>query len=118
MAEPEIAEPEKKVQIGSRVTVEVYLGRARTEREPHTRKFFVWERFRGEEYKETYTIGGYQISSKNPWEISCDSFIGRALLGAVVGEERIANVGGVSLNELRVGVLSGNHIKFKILAIS
>lgn len=106
----------KTVGVGSKVTVEIYLAHVKYDKNAR-RKHFEYERFRkDEDYREVYIISEFP-KTEDIREISFDSFIGRALMGATVGQEVEVNVGGLSVGELRVGSLSGNDFKFKILSI-
>jgi hypothetical protein len=104
------------VAINSKVAVEIYLGRVKYNRNVRI-KHLEYERFREKEnYVETYIIKLFPRKGE-PKETHYDSFVGRAIMGSVVGQEVEVNVGGLSINELRVGSLSGNHFKLKILSI-
>mgnify|MGYP001601263787 CR=1 FL=1 len=106
----------KTTNMGSKVTVEVFLGRV--EYDGNTRRRHLeYERFRRDEnYTETYILCN-SPGTEELREISFDSFIGRALMGTGMGQEVEVNVGGLPINELRDGTLSGNRLKFKILSI-
>ncbi len=105
-----------KVIIGSTVTIEVYqLGRFTKISADRQVIVEEYRRYREKEnYTEVLQIGGEDFQNN---ETSHDSFTGRALMGAVVGEERIVNVGGGSISEIKVNSTSGNHLKYKVVAI-
>ena len=106
----------KTIVLGSKVTVEVYLGKVKYDGNAR-RKHLEYERFRkDEDYKEVYIICDLP-KTQDIREISFNSFIGRAFMGAMVGWEVEVDVGGLSIGELRVGSLSGNYLRFKILSI-
>ncbi len=108
----------KLVNVGSRVTVEVYLGRSLVRKiDGRSFRYMEYERHRvmNKDYIEVFTL----VQNPDPKkvdQISPESFIGRVLLGAQVGNERETDF-GVSLQDVRVGNLSGCHLKYKIISI-
>lgn len=116
-----LVEVNPRVSVGSTVVVEVYIARVGINHSGRRRKFFEYERHlqNGKaDWVQTFLITEDPTElSRNPKALHPGSFAGRALLGAVVGQEIEVNIGGLSIDDLRVGHQSGNHLKYKIVAI-
>lgn len=114
---------EKQVCVGSRVSVEVYLGTAAMDSSGKIRrKFLQYKRFLKDdnpEYLRAIVVTSDATFLEKNGGIYChpESFIGRAMLGRKVGDEVEVNVGGLSVDELRVGQMSGNHLKLVVVKI-
>ena len=118
----ETATKQAIVTLGREVTVEVYLGRVCWNKQNGS-KYFIYEEFRP--YGRTSNTATYLITDgptvlgeRKGGAYHPGSFVGRALMGAKVGAELEVNAGGPELGEMRVGNLSGNHLKLVVLDIN
>lgn len=102
------------VTVGSKVTLEVYLGEVKIDGNNRRKHLSYNQVFR----VTTFTIK--EDCSRDDFGkcVHPDSFAGRALIGRKVGDEVEVNVGGLSVEEARVNQATGNHLKYKIVEIS
>ncbi len=103
----------KVVVVGSKVTVEVYLGEVKIDYGAR-RKYL--------HYGKVFRVATFLIERNSPnnnfgEHLHPSSFSGRALVGRKVGDDVEVNVGGLSVEEARVGQTTGNHLKYVIVAI-
>ncbi len=105
---------EKLVGIGSTVTVEVYLGEVKIEGFGQSRRRYLSYALHNSQTlvitKDAADLGGKGLHP--------DSFAGRALLGCRVADEVEVNIGGLPVEQVKVGQATGNHLKYKVLSIS
>ena len=112
------------VGVGSRVTVEVYLGKLNFEHTQTGRRTFTeYERYSpngSSDWVETYLITDDPLILEADSKGTClhpRSFAGRKLMGAIIGQEVEVNIGGVRIKETRPRQASGNHLKYKVVLI-
>lgn len=108
-----------KVGIGSKVRVELYLGRIVIDKGggSYTRNVKYEKHLGPMGGCFEYIIDPHYKTTQNIWHIHPDSFIGRALMNREVGSEIDANIGGLPINEMPSGRASGNHLRYKIISI-
>ncbi len=104
-----------KVEVDCITTVEVSIGTVSiTDTRPRS-KYLSY----GDVHKMRYFVTtDLSLSDKIHFiHIHPESFIGRAILGISVEHEVEVNVGGLSIEEMRIGYVSGNHLKLKVLSV-